>query len=149
MKKLRTVFAAAALLLASSAFATTGPEKVSPKVKAMFEKNFTQASDVNWEKKDDFYFASFKLNATEISAAYNENGDLVGISRIIETAQLPLNITMAISSKYEGYTVDKTATEVTYDGQTSYYINVQNDKQILRLKCNSNGDTVINNKTKK
>ena len=100
MKKLRTVFAAAALLLATSAFATKGPEKVSPLVKAAFEKSFTGALNVNWEKKQDFYFAHFELNSKEVSVAYNENGELLGTSRIIEATQLPLSIGLAISDNY-------------------------------------------------
>jgi len=149
MKKLRTVFAAAALLLATSAFAATGPEKVSPRVKAVFEKSFSGAANVNWEKSDDYYFASFTLNSKQTSVAYNENGELLGISRVIATAQLPISVALAISNKYEGYTVAKSATELTYDGQTSYYISIENNKQILRLKCTSSGDIDIDSKTKK
>jgi hypothetical protein len=107
MKKLKTMFAAIAVLLATSAFASPGPEKISERVKAEFEKNFTGALNVNWEKKDDFYFASFKLNEKEISAAYNESGELLGVSRVIETSQLPLNVTLAIASRYKDYTVAK------------------------------------------
>ena len=44
MKKLKTMFAAVEILLATSAFASPGPEKV----KAEFEKNFTGALNVNW-----------------------------------------------------------------------------------------------------
>jgi hypothetical protein len=149
MKKLRTVFAGAALLLATSAFATTGPEKVSPSVKAVFEKSFTAASNVNWEKSDDYYFASFTLNSKQTTVAYNENGELLGISSIIATSQLPVNVALAISNKYEGYTVAKTATELTYQGETSYYVSVANNKQILRLKCTGSGDIEVDSKTKK
>lgn len=149
MKKLKTIFAAAALLLATSAFATSGPEKVAPKVKAIFEKNFTEAANVSWEKSEDYYFANFTLNAKSVSVAYNENGDLLGISRVIATSQLPVNVTLAIDSKYEGYTVAKSATELTYDGETSYYVSVANDKQVLRLKCTSSGDINVDSKTKK
>ena len=149
MKKLRTIFAAAALLLATSVFATAGPEKVSAKVKAAFEKSFTGAVNVNWEKSDDFYFAHFELNSKETSAAYNENGELVGTSRVVTTAQLPLNVLLAIAAKYDGYAVAKTATELTYEGQTNYYVLVENTKQVLRLKCIINGDIAVDSKTKK
>jgi hypothetical protein len=149
MKKLRTLFAAAALLVASSAFATSGPEKVSQQVKAAFEKNFTGAVNVNWEKSESFYFAYFELNAKAVSAAYNENGELVGTSRVITSTQLPLNISLSLASKYDDYTLAKTATELTFDGQTSYYISAENSKQVVRFKCSSNGDVVIENKTKK
>ena len=149
MKKLQTAFAAIALLLATSAFATTGPETVTQKVKAEFEKSFTGASKVVWEKNSDFYFAHFELDAKTMDAAYNENGELLGVSRVINTSQLPLNITMAIAKKYEGYTVANTVTEITYEGQTNYYVDVTNNKQLLKLKCNSNGDINVDKKSKK
>jgi hypothetical protein len=149
MKKLKTVFAAAAMLLAVSAFASPNPDKVSKRVKTEFERNFSDALNVKWEKQDDFYFAYFNLNLKEVSAAYNENGDLLGVSRILETDQLPLSISLAIADKYAGYTLGKTVTEITYEGQTNYYVTAENDKKNLKLKCNGNGEITIDKKAKK
>ena len=149
MKKLKTVFAAVAMLFAVSAFASPGPDKVSKRVKTEFERNFSDALNVKWEKQDDFYFAYFNLNLKEVSAAYNENGDLLGVSRILETDQLPLGISLAIANKYAGYIVGKTITEIIYEGQTNYYVIVENDRKNLKLKCNSNGEITIDKKVKK
>ncbi len=149
MKKLKTFLVAATVLLATSAFASAGPEKVSPKVKAEFEKSFTGAVNVNWQKNEDYHFASFILNSNELSAAYNENGELMGVSREIATTQLPITVALAISDKYQGYDVAKTVTELNYEGQTSYFVVVENSKQVLKLKCNSSGAIMVNSKTKK
>jgi hypothetical protein len=150
MKKLKTIFAAAALLFAVSGFAAPGgPEKVSPRVKAEFEKNFTGAVHVAWEKKDDFYFANFELNAKTISVAYSADGDLLGMSRVVPVTELPLTVSLALSKKYEGYDIAKTATEIIYDGQTGYYISVENNKQLLKLKCSTTGEINIDKKIKK
>ncbi len=149
MKKLKTMFASVAILLATSAFASPGPEKISERVKAEFEKNFTGALNVNWEKKDDFYFASFKLNEKEVSAAYNESGELLGVSRVIETSQLPLNISLAIANSYKNYAVANNVSEIVFDGQTNYYVNVETSQKILKLKCNSYGEITVERKTKK
>ena len=149
MKKLKTMFAAVAILLATSAFASPGPEKISERVKAEFEKNFTGALNVNWEKKDDFYFASFKLNEKEVSAAYNESGELLGVSRVIETSQLPLNVSLAIASSYKDYAVANNVSEIVFDGQTNYYVNVETSQKVLKLKCNSYGEITVERKTKK
>jgi len=149
MKKFQLFFAAAALLFATSAFANGKPEKVSQKVKAAFDQNFTSAKNVTWEKADDFYFAYFELNTKDVAAAYNEKGELVGTSRVISTDQLPLTVSMAIAEKYQGYAVAKVATEITYDGQTSYYVNVENSKQILKLKCGADTTIGVDTKTKK
>ena len=149
MKKLRTVLVATAMLFSTSIFASNEPEKVSAKIKAVFEKDFANAAKVSWEKTDDYYFAYFELDAKQTSAAYNEAGDLLGVSRVIATAALPLNVSMAIAQKYDGYLVAKTATEITFEGQTSYYVTIENEKQKLRLKYTASNGISVENKTKK
>lgn len=149
MKKLQTILAAAALLFATSAFAAKGPEKISSVVKKAFEQQFTTASNVSWEKTDEFYFASFKLNDRSVSVAYNEIGELLGTSRIVNAEEMPMAVTLAVNGKYAGYNVSKSAEEVTFEGQCSYYITVFNSKQLLLLKCLNSGDISVVSKTKK
>ena len=150
MKKFKTGLTAIVMLFATSAFAIgDGNENVSPRVKAAFENDFSKASRVSWEKTNDFYFASFTLNNVKTDAAYNEAGELVGTSRKISADQMPLCISLALAEKYDGYKVDKTALELTYEGQTRYYITVENKNQVVKLKCFSNGDLEVENKAKK
>ncbi len=148
MKKFKIVLTAIVMLFASTAFAMD-PENVSPKVKAAFESDFSKATRVNWEKTSDFYFASFTLNNVKVDAAYNEEGELVGTSRCISAEQMPLNVSLAITEKYAGYKVDKTAIELTYEGQTRYYVTVESTNQVIKLKCFSNADLEVESKTKK
>ena len=148
MKKFKIVLTAIVMLFAGSAFAME-PENVSPKVKAAFESDFSKASKISWEKTSDFYFASFTLNEVKIDAAYNEDGELLGTARAISAEQMPLSVSLAIAKKYAGYRVEKTAIELTYEGQTRYYISVENENQIVKLKCFSNADVEVDSKIKK
>ena len=148
MKKLATVLTAIVMLFATSAFATDG-DNVTAKVAAAFKTDFSQVNNVSWEKTSGFYFATFQLNNVTVDAAYNEEGELVGTSRKIATAQLPLNVTLELTKKFGAYTVWAQASEVTYEGLTSYYLTVENDKQVLKLKCYSNGDIDVKSKTKR
>lgn len=148
MKKFKIVLTAIVMLFAGSAFAKE-PENVSPKVKAAFESDFSKASKISWEKTSDFYFASFTLNNVRIDAAYNEDGELLGTARVISAEQMPLSVSLAIAEKYAGYKVEKTAIELTYEGQTRYYISVENEHQIVKLKCFSNADVEVESKIKK
>ena len=148
MKKFKIVLTAIVMLFASSAFAME-PENVSPKVKAAFESDFSKASKISWEKTSDFYFASFTLNNVRIDAAYNEDGELLGTARVISAEQMPLSVSLAIAEKYAGYKVEKTAIELTYEGQTRYYITVENEHQLVKLKCFSNADVEVESKIKK
>ncbi len=148
MKKLKTVLAAAVMLFSASAFAANGDNVTAP-VKAAFKKDFSTATYVTWEKVSDFYFAKFTLNNITIDAAYNEDGDLVGTSRRLEVSQLPLKVSVALSQKYEGYALSGDVLELTFEGQTNFYVTAENEKQMLVLKCASGGDITIENKTRK
>lgn len=148
MKKIKTVFTAIVMLLTTAAFASDG-DQVTEKVKAAFKTDFAMASQVTWEKNSDFYFASFWLNQVKVDAAYNEEGELVGTSRKISTAQLPLSLGVELGKKYADYKISATAYELNYEGQTSYYLSAENGKQVLNLKCNANGDIDTESRTKK
>ncbi len=148
MKKFKIVLTAIVLLLAGTSIAGE-PEKVTPLVKAAFENDFSKASQVSWERSNDFYFASFTLNNVNVDAAYTEKGELVGTSRRIPAEQMPLSISLAIAEKYEGYRVEKPVVELTFEGVTRYYVTVSNQSQALKLKCYSNGELEVERKIKK
>ena len=149
MKKLKTIATAVAMLIAASSFANGGDNNAAnATVRAAFKKDFAAAENVNWTKKNDVVFASFQLNGNTAEAAFNENGDLIAVSRHMATSQLPLHVSVNIAEKYAGFQVAKNAVEITYEGQTNYYINVSDNKNVLRLKCASSGSISIDSKKK-
>ena len=148
MKKLATILTATVLLFSSVVFAIDS-DQVNARIKAAFSKDFSAASAVTWEKVSDCYVATFTLNSSELNAAYNEAGELVGTSRKIASAQLPMNVSLALSKKYEGYAVSEKALESTADGITNYYLAVENDRQLLKIKCSIDGNIEVKEKIKK
>lgn len=148
MKKITTMLTAAMMLFSIFTFANEG-DKVSALVKAAFLKDFSAATTVSWEQSKGYYFATFTINQVELNAAYNEAGELVATSRAIEFAQLPLSVSLALSKQYEGYTLPKRVMEMNYDGITNYYINIENDRHFLKLKCSGSGDIQVERKMKK
>jgi hypothetical protein len=155
MKKIKTVLTAIVMLLSISSFATEtkkvspDPEKVTPVVKAAFENDFSKATVVKWEKTDEFYFASFLLNNVKVDAAYTEKGELIGTSRRISADQMPLSISVALADNYGGYEIDNSVVELTHESVTRYYVTVSSKTQAVKLKCYSNGELEVENKTKK
>ena len=136
------------MLLSVSAFALT-PVKVNPAVKAAFTSDFTNAKNVSWKKTGGFYFASFDLNNVTVDAAYTDEGELVGTSRRITPQQMPLSISLAIAKDYEGYQVGKLVNELTFEGVTRYYVQVENESEQLELRCYTNGDLMVEKRSKK
>lgn len=147
MKKMITMITAA-VLLSASVFAHDG-SNVNTKVKSAFQKDFAEATNVKWESKDDFYFAEFKVGNSSFSAAYNEEGERVATSRTVKLDMLPIAVLQALNSKYEGYKFSKNVTEVNFQNETNYYITIANDKKVLNLKANANGDVTVESKRKR
>ena len=100
------------MLFTTIAFASEW-SKITAKLKEAFEKDFQKAKNVNWEKAKDYYFASFIFNDLDLNAVYNEEGELIGTSKKIATAQLPLNISLTLSQKYNDYLMQEYATELS------------------------------------
>jgi hypothetical protein len=129
MKKVTNLLAAMLLLFSVSSFAA-GKEEVSKKVKAAFEKDFASAALASsWEK--------------------NEDGELLAVSRRIESSQLPLSVTLALEKKYPDFSKPATATELNFEGQTIYYVTLENEEKALTLKCFGSGEISVDSKIKK
>jgi hypothetical protein len=148
MKMIKTALTALVMLLGTVAFAGE-TSNVTETVNASFTKDFAGASHVSWQKISDFYFADFKVNDKTVNAAYNEQGELVGTSRRVSKDQLPLAASLAIAKKYDGYELEPSVLELTYEGTTSYYFNVANSKQVLHLKVDANGESTVLNRKKR
>lgn len=146
MKKTITVIAAS-LLLSTSLFAADA-KKVNEKTAAAFAKDFSNATNVNWEDKGDYYLAEFKVGSTNFNAAYNADGELLAASRVITLNMLPLAVTQSLTAKYSGYKFAENVTELSHEGTTSYYITIANEKQVLYLKANASGSLQVESKTK-
>jgi glycine cleavage system H lipoate-binding protein len=146
MKKLTIVFAGFVLFILSSSFAFT--DSVTAKIKSVFEKDFAACSDLTWTKYEDVYVASFKIKDVPLTAAYNENAELLAVSRNIAFSQLPLKVSKAIEEKYGTYAIDQTVIELSAD-QTSYFVNVENEKAALKIKSDASGYLTVENKIKK
>jgi len=148
MKQIKTTLTAIVMLLASTAFAKDDT-KVTAKVAAAFQQDFSHASGASWKEKSDFYFASFQLNGVSVDAAYNADGELVGTSRKIDIEQVPLAVSMELAKKYNNYSISSKVIELNFEGQTSYYIDAQDNTQTICLKASSNGDISVDSRVKK
>lgn len=147
MKRMKVLFTAMMLFVAASAFAT-GEENVSTRVQEAFRQDFAAGNNVKWEKSNDFYFASFTLENTTVSAAYDEEGKLLGTSRSIRPSQLPLTVTLSLEKKYAGYKVSENVLELNFDGETRYYLSVYNEHELVSLKALSDGELAVEPKKK-
>lgn len=145
-----------ALFISVSAFATDGKNvsaeketKVAKNVSASFLQDFKNASNVSWNKTSQFYFAEFKLKEETMSAAYDEDGVLLGMARNLKFSDMPLSAQEALGDRFATYSFSGTVTEVMYDGETNYYLWAEGKSKSLKIKCSPAGNISVEKTIKK
>jgi hypothetical protein len=130
MKKMILTLAIAVSTL--GAFA--GEANVSEKVLNAFKTEFNTAKEVQWTTGVNYFMASFIYNEKYVNAYYNEEGELMGLTRNITTADLPMALQANLKNDYSSYWVSDLV-EVTKNEGTSYYITLENADTKLVLKA--------------
>ena len=138
MKKL---LIAAALFVSLGAFAGKEKvnEKVNEKVLNAFNTEFANAQQVEWSASADYFKASFALNGQIVSAFYNTDGELMGLTRNIPSTQLPVRLQTSLKRNYDSFWVSNLF-EVSNSEGTSYYITLENGDKKIILKSSGNSD---------
>ena len=135
MKKMIMTLAIAFGSLAAFA----GEENVNPKVLNAFKTEFNTAKEVEWTAGSDFFKAAFTYYGKHVFAYYNQDGELLGLTRYISPVDLPLNLQTALKNKYANYWVSDLF-EVAKDEGTSYYLTLENaDTKIVVRASGDNG----------
>ena len=97
MKKLLLIIAI--LFTTQASFAVDVPYLASTITKS-FEKDFSRASEVQWNYSESYAKASFVLDDQLLNAYYTHDGELIAVIRNILSAQLPLNLLLDLKKKY-------------------------------------------------
>ena len=148
MKKITTVLAAVATVISTSAFAATGVN-VTGKVNNAFRESFKGATNITWSKTDEFYFAHFEMNNDDVSVVYNEEGELLGTSHLINALALPQAVTYSLKEKYGDVKISPSVTEVELPGNLSYLITLESKAGVVRLRCSDAGTIAVEKTTKR
>lgn len=142
------------LLMLISIISYAGPsepgEKVSPRLTAALEKEFTGAQYVVWQslKERELFRAHFIYNNERLNAFFDEDGQLIAIGRNIQQAALPLSIARQLASSYSKFSVQDLI-EYSRNGETSYVITLESDKQRITLEAFGSGNIYLFKKEKK
>ena len=166
MKKLTAAIAALALYCSASAFGpgpsnelsalltpvdakVVKPEKVGRVITASFNKQFAEAGNVSWKEKDGLYFGYFKQNELDVFAAFADDGSLFAVARQLILADLPGAITDKLKDKYSDCTIVGNASKIDMNGETAYYVNVENKTHVKVLKFYEDGQVETFKSTKR
>jgi hypothetical protein len=148
MKKL-FVTVAVAVMMGLTSFAAD-ITKVSQRVLAAFEKEFSTATNVSWEalKGEDIYHASFVYGAEVMEAYYSGEGEMIAVARHLSKERLPLLVSKSIKDNFGKYTF-KSASEYMSADSTSYIVTLESEKSTIVARVYNSGMAEVMKKTKK
>ncbi len=144
MKKIIIILAV--LISTTSAFA--GEENVATKVLNAFKTEFNTAKEVEWTVGSNYYKAAFVYNEKHVFAYYNEEGELLGLTRYLSSDDLPLNLQNNLKKSYSKYWISDLFEVAKSDG-TAYYITLEDADTKIVLKASAESDWSVYQKTRK
>jgi hypothetical protein len=113
------------------------PEGVDPVVLESFENTFSNATDVEWKVSTQFIKVQFALDGQFINAFYQNDGELIALTRHITSSQLPVMLQASLKRQTEGQWITELF-ELTNEEGTSYFVCLESADARVVLKSTDN-----------
>ena len=113
--------------------------KVPVAVKDAFTNEYTNAVDVEWEKKKGNYEADFEIENIDHSAVFNKEGQLLKAKIDIEESALPAAITQKISEEYPDHIIDD-SDKIETEGKTLYQVELESTFRDRKVVYTTDGE---------
>jgi hypothetical protein len=140
MKRSFTTIALTAVLLltvgVSSSFARN-TNNDNDNISVSFRKDFSQAELLSTSTVSDYTKVTFKMNGAVLTAFYSNKGELIAITHNITVSQLPLTLMMQVKKTYGNYWISDLF-ELNTNGETNYYITLENADKKITLRSSEN-----------
>jgi|SRR3954466_15197124 hypothetical protein len=133
MKRLVLTFAIALSFIGFSSFKNVDDSIAPDAAVKSFKSAFKSATEVSWSVTENLYKANFSLNGQYVSAFYNEEGQMIALTKNLSSLELPIVLQAKLKKNYDGYWISDLI-EVAREEGTTYYITLENADTKLVLK---------------
>jgi hypothetical protein len=117
-------------------------------VSTSFKQDFKNAQVLSSEVHNKFTKLTFRANDMILSAFYGDNGKLIAVVRNILSSQLPTDLMLDLKKNYSDFWITELF-ELNSDGQTGYYVALENADTKLILRSNSDNTWEVYQQTDK
>ncbi|MGB5029595.1 MAG: hypothetical protein WBO38_13925, partial [Chitinophagaceae bacterium] len=104
--------------------------------------------EVEWTVGHNYYKAAFVYNDKHVFAYYNQDGELLGLTRYLSPDDLPLNLFSDLKKNYCKYWITDLFEVANTEG-TTYYITLENADTKIVLKASAESEWSLHEKTRK
>ncbi|MCB0663063.1 MAG: PepSY-like domain-containing protein [Saprospiraceae bacterium] len=139
----RTILMAlAAALITSFSFAQNKGEVVPEKVEKAFHKKFPDVKKVRWEKENaTVWEGEFKMNGTECSANFDQEGKWLETEMEIKKTDIPANVQRVLDEKYAGFKIEESEKTETMEGKF-FEFEMEKGEKTIELRMTPDGKVV-------
>ena len=149
MKKRILLLSIVLISFTAFSFAADVPASISKNIVSSFNKQFSNARDIQWENQPNFVRAQFTINDMVLYAYFNKTGDLIAVTRFISSNQLPLILLSSLKNEYTAGFWISDLFEIESEAGTSYYATLQSADQTIILKSDGISGWTVFQKEKK
>lgn len=128
--------------------AANPPDVIAPAAIKAFTHAFTNARHVSWTVSNDMYKATFSVADRFANAYFDEDGNLIVVTRNITQKELPLVLQEKITTNYAQYRVCEVL-EASDQWGTHYYITLDGANQKIILESSNGNNWIRYKKIKK
>jgi hypothetical protein len=139
---MKQLFIILALITASFSMQASEISTVNPIVLKSFQKTFTSASEVNWVSNSEIAIVEFRFNNQHITAYYSCNGNLLGLRKNLLSTELPVLLSASLKEQFGNYWITDLM-EYGNQGETNYYVTLEDGNTRIILKSSVNSWTVF------
>lgn len=140
MKSLKV--AALALLATAAVSAQDLKESEVPaKLLANFNKEYSTATDVEWEKEKELYKVEFDMDRNEYELWYDASGKMTKMEKELKVTELPQAIKSKISSSYASYKIDDIEIKEE-NGKTTYEVELEDGRKEIIVIFDESGSVI-------
>src|SRR5690606_23705028 len=104
-----------------------------------FNSTFSDAYDVEWEKKGKEYEADFEIQNIDYSARFTAQGKLVMQKNDILVLDIPDAVNTIIESEYEGYHIDDVE-KIEMDGEEYFQVELDGKMRDRKVVYTADGN---------
>jgi hypothetical protein len=110
---------------------------ISGKALHAFKTTFTSATEVSWTTAGTYYRVQFWLNKQLLTAFYDGEGELIGVTRNISSLQLPIMLQTELKKKFPDHWITGLLETWGANG-IHYFLTMENADTKTILKSSGN-----------
>jgi hypothetical protein len=138
----------AAILVISGLGSLAAGKSINEKILQIFRESYPNAVKVSWLEYPETYLVYFEEESVKSNIIFSKDGSFIRATRYYKEEYLPYYLAAAIHGKFPGKKI-YSVTEVSTPDNIEYYVKLEDDKNWVTIKLDSEANIRLLEKLRK